>query len=143
MLCLSSNFQKTSLCSFLSRRRFIPIFAHFLEFLTQQHGNIHCTKTNSMTYTFFIMNYLLMLCFVYQQSLKKIHRVVFLVEGALYQFLCTFSRFLSQQHGSLHCAKTNSMTYTFFIMNQLLMLYFVYQQTFKTIHRVVFSVETA
>ena len=75
---------------------------------------------------------------------KRFHRVVFLVEGALYQFWHThFSKDFAHEYWSLHCTKTNSITYSFFIINYLLMLCLVYYQNFKRFHRVVFLVEGA
>ena len=48
-----------------------------------------------MTYYFFMMNYLLMLSFVYYHNFKRFHLVVFLVEGALYQVWNIFSTFIT------------------------------------------------
>ena len=88
------------------------------------------------------MNYLLVLWLLYYQNFKRFHRVVFLEEFAIYHFWHIFFRFLSEYSG-LHCAKRNSMTYSFFIKNYLLLLWLFYYQNFKRFHCVVFLEEGA
>ena len=84
------------------------------------------------------MKYLLLLWLLYYQNLKRFHRVVFLEEGAIYHFWHIFFIDFSHKYCGLHCAKTNSMTYSFFIINYLLLLWLLCYKNFKRIHRVVF-----
>ena len=60
---------------------------------SHEYWGLHCAKTNSMIYSFFIMNYLLLL---YYQNFKRFHCVVFLEEGTIYHFWHIFCRFLSR-----------------------------------------------
>ena len=92
MLSLLSKLQKISLSSFLSRGCCKPTLAHFLE-IWPENMEAFIVQTNSITYSFFIMNYLLMLCLVYYQNFKRFHCVVLLVEGAANQLWHIFLRF--------------------------------------------------
>ena len=141
LLSLLSKFQKFYPCSFLSRGRFIPILAHFLK-ISLKNMEAFIMQKRIQRHSFFIKNYLLMLCLVYYQIFKRFHHIVFLVEGALYQFW-HISKDFAQEYWSLHCAKTNSITYSFFFINYVLMLCLVYYQNFKRFHCVVFLVEGA
>ena len=96
MLSLLSKFKKISPCSFLRRGRYIPLLAYFLLiFLTNIEAFI-VQKTKSMTYSFFIMNYLLLLWLLYYQNFKRFYRVVFLGEDAIYHFWHILYRIFSQ-----------------------------------------------
>ena len=141
MLRLSLKFQKISLCSFLSRRHFIPILTHFLKILLQNMEASIVQNQIRWHILFFIMAYLPMQCLGYYQNFKRFYRVVILVEY-IYSHFGTFSEYFPQKYGGLHLAKTNLMTYSFFILNYLMLCLFHYQN-FNRFHCVVFLVEGA
>ena len=141
LLSLLSKFQEFSPCSFLSRGRFIPILAHFLK-ISLKNMEAFITQKRIQIHSFLIKNYLLMLCLVYYQNFKRFHHIVFLVEGALYQFW-HISKDFAHEYWSLHCGKKNLIAFSFFFINYILMLCLVYYQNFKRFHFVVFLVKGA
>ena len=70
-----------------------------------------------MTYSFFIMNYLLLLWLLYYQNFKRFHSVVFLKEGTIYHFWHIFYRFLSRILRPLLCK--NEFDDIFFLHHEL------------------------